>query len=204
MPTKKVKAKKLDKKLKKKPDNKPDKKLDTKQEKQKDKEQNKKQEGFVFRVKLGDREIELRGAYEEVTKTIENLPNMIGNVNKAFDITQPKTVATITVKTEQPPKKPAKTKAEESKQSYPKIPSSKNCSEAILKFLETDWGKWRPRTMKELKEAIKFNKMKYPGRMLSATLDALAEKGKVRRWNTNTGFVYILAEEKSSGGGKSK
>jgi hypothetical protein len=41
--------------------------------------------------------------------------------------------------------------------------------------------------------------------MLTATLDALAEKGKVQRWNTNTGFVYILAEEKtSSSGGKSK
>ena len=200
MPTKKVKVKKLDKKLKKKPD----KKLDKTQEKKQDKEQDKKPEGFVFRVKLGDREIELRGAYEEVTKTIENLPNLMGNVNKAFDITQPKTVATITVKTEQPPTKVAKKETEESKQSYPKIPSSKNCSEAILKFLETDWGKWRPRTMKELKEAMKFNKLKYPGRMLSATLDALAEKGKVRRWNTNTGFVYILAEEKSSAGGKSK
>jgi hypothetical protein len=59
--------------------------------------------------------------------------------------------------------------------------------------------------MEELKEVMKSNKLKYPGRMLKATLDGLAEKGKVRRWNTNTGFVYILADEKSSSSrGKSK
>jgi len=165
----------------------------------------KKQEGFVFRVKLGDREVELRGTHEEVTKTIENLPSLVANVNKAFEITKPKTVATITVKTEQPPEKAAKAKAEASKQIYPKISATKSCGEAVLKFLETEWGKWRPRTMEELKEATKSNKLKYPGRMLSATLDGLAEKGQVRRWNTNTGFVYILADEKSpSSGGKSK
>ena len=169
----------------------------------KERKHEKKQEGFVFRVKLGEREVELRGPYEEVTKTIESLPSLVSNVAKAFEITKPKTVATITVKTEQPPKKAAKTKDEPSKQSYPKISNVKNCGEAVLKFLETEWGKWRPRTMQELKEAMKSNKLKYPGRMVSATLDALAEKGKVRRWNTNTGFVYILAEEKpSSSGGK--
>jgi hypothetical protein len=59
--------------------------------------------------------------------------------------------------------------------------------------------------MEELKEAMNANGLKYPGRTLNATLDALAEKEKVRRWNTNTGFVYILAEEKtSSSRGESK
>ena len=156
-------------------------------------------------MKLGDREVKLKGTYEEVTKTLENLPGLVANVSKAFEPTKPKTVATITVKTEQPPKKAAKAKAEESKQSNPKISAAKNCGEAVLKFLETDWGKWRPRTKEELKEAMKSNKLKYPGRTLNATLEALAEKGKVRRWNTNTGFVYILADEKpSSSRGKSK
>ena len=68
----------------------------------------------------------------------------------------------------------------------------------MLRFLETDWGKWRPRTMEELREAMRANELKYSERTLGATLDALAEKGKVRRWNTNTGFVYILAEGKTS------
>jgi hypothetical protein len=161
-----------------------------------------KQEEFVFRVKLGEHELELKGTHAEVTKTLENLPNLFTNVKTAFDLVKPKTVATITVKTEPPDKKEsAKEAAEAPAQDYPKIRSPKSCDEAILKFLETDWGKWRPRTMDELKEAMNANKLKYPGRMLSATLDALAEKNKVRRWNTNAGFVYILADEKSSGSG---
>jgi hypothetical protein len=162
-----------------------------------------KQEGFAFRVKIGECEVEIRGTHEEVTKTIENLPNLFINVNKAFDIAKPKTVATITVKTEAPPKKTAKATAEAPTQSYPKIGSPASCDDAVLRLLETDWGKWRPRTMQELKEAINANGLKYPGRMLSATLEALAEKGKVQRWNTNTGFVYILAEKTSTSGGKS-
>jgi hypothetical protein len=161
--------------------------------------------GFTFRVKLGEYEVEVRGTREEVTKTIENLPNLFTSVNKAFEIAKPKTVATITVKTEPSPKEASKAAAEAPAQKYPKIASPASCDEAVLKLLETDWGKWRPRTMEELKEAMNANGLKYPGRTLSATLDALAEKGKVQRWNTNTGFVYILAEEKaSSSGGKAK
>ena len=160
-----------------------------------------KHEGFSFRVKIGEYEVEIRGTHEEVTKTIENLPNFITNVNKAFESAKPKTVATLTVKTEAAPKAAPEAPA----QKYPKIASPASCEEAVLRFLETDWGKWRPRTMEELQEAIKANGLKYPGRTLGATLDALADKGMVRRWDTNTGFVYILAEEKPlSSGGKSK
>jgi hypothetical protein len=177
--------------------------LPKKEVKEKKSEEN--QEGFAFRVKLGEYEVEIRGTFEEVTKTIESLPNLVTNVNKAFEIAKPKTVATITVKTEAPPKDASKAVAEAPAQIYPKITSPASCEEAVLRFLETDWGKWRPRTMEELKEAMNANGLKYPGRTLSATLDALAEKGKVRRWSTNTGFVYILADEKtSSSGGKPK
>ena len=167
------------------------------------KEQNieEKHEGFAFRIKIGEYEVEIKGTYEEVTKTIESLPNLVTNVQKAFENVRPKTVATLTVKTEAAPKAAPEAPA----QSYPKIGSPPNCEEAVLRFLETDWGKWRPRTMEELQEAIKANGLKYPGRTLGATLDALADKGMVRRWDTNTGFVYILAEEKPlSSGGKSK
>jgi Fe2+ or Zn2+ uptake regulation protein len=56
--------------------------------------------------------------------------------------------------------------------------------------------------MEEMKDAMKANKMEYNTRTLNGTLNTLADKGLVRRWNTTTGFVYILAEEKplSSGG----
>ena len=161
-----------------------------------------KPESFAFRVKIGDYEVEMRGTHEEVTKTIENLPNLVTNVHKAFENVKPKTVATLTVKTEAPPKATPKVTSEAPAQTYPKIISPANCEEAVIRILETDWGKWRPRTTEELKEAIKANELKYPPRILATTLNELADKGMVRRWNTNTGSVYILAEEKplSSGG----
>lgn len=157
------------------------------------------QGNFAFRVKIGDYEVEINGTYEEVNKTLENLPNIITNVHKAFEEVKPKTVATITVKTEAPQKDTAKTV----KETYPRIGSTADCQEAVIRVLETDWGKWRPRTMEELKEVMRSNELKYPGRVLPDTLDQLADKGLVRRWNTNTGFVYILAEGKTphSGGG---
>jgi len=46
-----------------------------------EKKNEEKQEGFVFRVKLGEYEVELKGTHEEVTKTLENLPNLFTNVN---------------------------------------------------------------------------------------------------------------------------
>lgn len=162
----------------------------------------KKSEGFAFRIKLGEYEVEIKGTSEEVTKTLKDLPNLVANVQKAFESAKPKTVATLTVKTEptakskETPKAPAQT--------YPKITGVVNCQDAILGLLETDWGKWRPRTMEELNDAMKANKVTYTKRTLDRTLNKLADKGKVRRWNTNTGFVYILAEKKPySGRGES-
>ena len=162
----------------------------------------KKSEGFAFRIKLGDYEVEITGTPEEVTKTLKDLPNLVANVHKAFESVKPKTVATLTVKTEPTAKSKEKTKAPA--QAYPKITGVVNCQEAVLGLLETDWGKWRPRTMEELNDAMKANKITYTKRTLERTLNKLADKGKVRRWNTNTGFVYILAEKKtSSAGGES-
>jgi hypothetical protein len=162
-----------------------------------------KQEGFAFRVKIGEYEVEITGTHAEVTKTLENLPNLITNVHKAFENVKPKTVATLTVKTEPPPK--AKVEPKPATQIYPKIKSVANCEDAVLRLLETDWGKWRPRTMEELNDAMKANDIKYTTRTLEGTLNKLANKRMVRRWNTTTGFVYILAEEKpSSSGGETQ
>lgn len=165
-------------------------------EKKKLKEKN---EGFAFRVKIGEYEVEITGTHAEVTKTLENLPNLITKVHQAFENVKPKTIATLTVKTEPPPK--AKAVPKTPAQTYPKIRSAANCEGAVLRLLETNWGKWRPRTMEELKDAMKANKIKYTKRTLERTLNKLADKGMVRRWNTNTGFVYILAEEKPSSSG---
>ena len=109
-------------------------------------------------------------------------------VHKAFKATKPKTKATITVKTQA---KKGKTQT----QKYPKIYHPEDCSEALLSLLATDWGRWRPRTVDELKEALKANGLEYPGRTLAGVLLSLVNKEKVRRWRTDSGCVYILAEE---------
>lgn len=158
---------------------------------------------FAFRAKIGEYEIEVNGTHEEVWKTLKDIDEILTNIHKAFEKVKPKTVATLTVKTEPSTKEKASSKFHS--QPYPIIKSATKCEDAVLKLLETDWGKWRPRTMEELDDAMRANKMKYKKRNLERTLNKLANKGMVRRWNTNTGFVYILAEGKtSSSGGKTK
>jgi hypothetical protein len=145
---------------------------------------------FAFRVKIGEYEVEIKGTREEVKKTIGELPTLITNVNKAFEIVKPKTVATLTVKT-------GTAKEETHTQKYPKISSTENCDEAVVRILETDWGKWRPRTLDELREALQANGLNYSGRVLARVLMSLVKKEKIKRWNTDAGFVYILVEEEA-------
>lgn len=148
--------------------------------------------GFVFRVKLGDYEVEIGGTREEVLKSVEDLPNLITSVDKAFQRVRPRKVATLTVKTE-----PAKDQKALS-QKYPKVLPTEKSDQAILRLLETDWGKWRPRTIDEVKDALKANGMDYSAHILTGVLINLVRKGRIRRWNTDAGYVYILAEKEAS------
>lgn len=143
---------------------------------------------FVFRVRMGEYEVEISGEREEVVKTIRELPSLMAGVHKAFEVPKPQATATLTVKTS-----PAKKDTPVEK--YPKISGAESCGEAVLSILETDWGKWRPRTVSELKEALKANEMNYPGRTLAGVLFGLVRKGTVKRWKTDSGCVYILTEE---------
>jgi hypothetical protein len=139
---------------------------------------------------MGEYEVEINGTREEVLKTIEELPSLTVNVHKAFESLKPKTVATLTLKKEG-------AKEEALMQKYPKILRTEKCDEAILRILETDWGKWRPRTVTELKDALKENKLNFSGRILAGVLMGLVRKGRVRRWKTDAGYVYILAEKEA-------
>ena len=143
---------------------------------------------FVFRVKMGEYEVEISGSREEVLKTIEELPSLTANVHRAFESLKPKTVATLTVKKEG-------AKEEALMQKYPKILRTEKCDEAVLRILESDWGKWRPRTVGELKDALKANELDFSGREIAAVLLGLVRKRAIRRWKTDAGQVYILAEK---------
>jgi len=136
---------------------------------------------FSLRVKFGSHEIEISGTREEVMKTIEELPHLIASVSKAFD------TVNIKVNASQPV----------TSTTYPAIPSSANCSEAVLKLLKTDWGKQQPRTLPELVKAMKANALHYPSTTLSGVLVWLVKKGKVKRWKTDKGYVYALTEKET-------
>jgi hypothetical protein len=144
--------------------------------------------GFVFRVKIGEYEVEIGGSREEVLKTVEELPSLMSGVRDAFESVKPKTVATLTIKKEAP-------KEEAVTQKFPKIVRTNKCDEAVLRVLESDWGKWRPRTVAELEDALKASDLDFSGREVAAVLLGLVRKGRIRRWKTDAGHVYILAEK---------
>jgi hypothetical protein len=161
-----------------------------------DKSFREKNEPFAIRIRISEYEVELKGTRNEVMQTLESLSSIVSNVHKAFENVKPKTVATLTVKTEA-----SKASVEASAQKYPKITAVENCEDAVVKILETDWGKWRPRTTDELLEAMRANDLEHSPHALEIALNELANKGLIRRWNTNAGFVYILAEGKSVSSG---
>jgi hypothetical protein len=148
--------------------------------------------GFGLRVKLGEYEIELHGERGEVLETLGELPGLMVNVVRAFEVLKPKTVTTLTVKTDA-----AKEEVQAQKQKYPKIAATGDCDVAVLRVLETDWGKWRPRTMEELKAALEASGLRFEGRVFAGVLAGLVRRGLVRRWKTVSGVVYILAEKEA-------
>ena len=136
---------------------------------------------FSFRVKMGQREIEISGTREEVMKTIEELPQLMETVSKAFELTKNRE------ETMQPVSSV-----------FPSI-SSSSCNEAVLQLLASDWGR-QPRGLTELGEALKANAVYYPSTTVSGVLAWLVRKNKIKRWKTDKGYVYVLAGGKRENG----
>ena len=144
---------------------------------------------FSFRVRIGEHEIEISGSHEEVMKTIDQLPKIMPNVSSAFQairFEKGKVEVSSTVQ---------KVRGKGIPLPYPKIPKTKSCKEAVLHLLRSDWGRWRPRTLNELLEGLRANALNYPASSLSSVLVRLVRKGVIRRWKTEEGYVYILAEK---------
>ena len=145
---------------------------------------------FSLRVKINQNEIEISGTQKEVLKTMQELPELIVKVSKAFNEKNSE------VAIEKTPIKVRLASPETvSSKGSPSIKGAKNCSQAVLKLLETEWGAWRPRTLPEIVEALKDNAIHYPASTLSGVLSWLVKRGKVRRWKTDAGYVYILPEK---------
>jgi hypothetical protein len=150
---------------------------------------------FSVRVRFGEYEIELGGTRKEVLETLNDLPTLVVKVMKAFEEAKLKTTTQTETKPLTVRIAPASANAPASSIPIPTIQPAKQFSQSILNLLETDWGRWRPRTMPEIIEALKANGVHYPATTLSGVLMWLVKKGKVRRWKTDEGYVYILAEK---------
>jgi len=143
---------------------------------------------------MNQNEIEISGTKKEVLDVIEALPKLVGQVSKALNPAEAKTPASedkpvvvrLTPSTAVSPKM------------FPSIKEAKNCSGAVVKLLMTEWGTWKPRTTPEIIEALKANALHYPRSTLSGVLAWLVKKGKVRRWKTDAGYVYILTEKEAA------
>jgi hypothetical protein len=144
---------------------------------------------------LGQFEVEISGSREDVMLMIEDLPKLVTAVSEAFS----------QVQSEPHPDRTADQSAFQVSSldsqsttrvatAYPSIQSSGGCADAVVRLLATGWGKVAPRTLPEIVEAMRANAVHYPVTTLSGVLNWLVRKGKVKRWKTDKGYVYILAQ----------
>jgi len=143
---------------------------------------------FSLRVRLGRCEVEISGNRDEVLKTVSDLPNLVATISEAF--AQAGVEVSKEPMVDQTSSLPCSAPVSVV---YPSIQSSGNCSDAVLKLLSSDWGRATPRTLPELIEAMKANAVHFPATTLSGVLNWLVRKGRVKRWKTDKGYVYVLS-----------
>jgi len=141
---------------------------------------------FSLRVRLGRCEVEISGSRDEVLETVKDLPSLVAAISEAF------TGAGVEVSSNAPVGVESTSSASVSSV-FPSIQSSGNCSDAVLRLLSTDWGRAVPRALPELVEAMRANAVHFPATTLSGVLNWLVRKGRVKRWKTDKGYVYVLA-----------
>jgi len=134
---------------------------------------------FSLRVRLGQCEVEISGSRDEVLHTVEDLPRLVAVISEAFsqvgvEVSQNETSAPAPV--------------------YPSIQSTGGCADAVLRLLTAQWGRAAPRTLPEIVEAMRVNAVHYPATTLSGVLNWLVRKGRVKRWKTDKGYVYVSAQ----------
>jgi len=141
---------------------------------------------ITIRVKIGNNEVEVSGAREEVLETLTNLTQIVGKVSEAFSGVQsspqplPKAVP---AQTSEPTMLPSVT-----------MPPDAKCPDTIIKLLDTEWGRTTPRTQGELIEAMKVNAIFFPEGTVKGRLTDLTKKGVLRRIQTERGYGYILVK----------
>lgn len=134
---------------------------------------------FRIRVKIGEVEVEIGGAREEVISTLNELGGIVGKVQDAFKLEGDVNL---------------NLKPRDAAEDFPKIPTTNQCSEAVISLLSTEWGR-TPRTLSEIREAMEANAIFFPKTTLSGVLVWLVKKNKIRRWkDKRRGYVYTIHE----------
>jgi len=141
---------------------------------------------FSLRVKIGNYEIELSGAREEVLQALNDLPDIVNKVSKAFGSIQVSAPATSQAPTTL--EKPGAVGA-----SYPLISATESCSDALIQLFSSDWAKEKPRALSDVATVLEANALHYPIATVAKTLERLTRRNKLRRWKTEEGYVYVLA-----------
>ena len=147
---------------------------------------------FSLRVRLGRCEVEISGSKDDVLRTVEDLPNLVAVISEAFsqagvEVSQNE----VGVQSVSPV---SSSQSSSHAHVYPSIRSTGGCADAVLRLLATHWGRASPKTLPEIVEAMRANAVHYPVTTLSGVLNWLVRKGKVKRWKTDKGYVYVLAQ----------
>lgn len=140
-------------------------------------------EQFSIRVKIGEKEVEIAGSKDEVIKTLDDLPEIVRKISAALSISIASPISFPSLS-----KTGAKVPAEVK---FPSISGASSISDAVVKLLSTEWGK-KPRTGKDLFEAMKANAIHHSWKGVLGTLTRLTKSGKIRRWRLNQEYVYTL------------
>ena len=145
------------------------------------------EKSLSIRIKIGNNEIEISGSPSNISKMLDDLPKIVDKVSTSFSTA--KLVSSITSISKQKTKPP--------EERFPTISTQIgiSCPEAITAILSTKWGRKKPRNLGEILEAMKVNAMHYPSSTLSGVLTWLVKRGKLRRWKTDEGYVYIISEQ---------
>jgi hypothetical protein len=138
---------------------------------------------FTVRIRIGNNEIEISGTHEEVTRTLDDISELVSKVTSAFgNIPTPHHIQ-VNEQTTQ--------KSEEEFPSITIDPATA-CPDAIIQILSTDWGKRKPRTLGEQLMAMKVNAIHYPEGTVKGRLTDLTKRGVLRRISSRRGYEYIL------------
>jgi hypothetical protein len=128
---------------------------------------------------MGEMELELVGERDEVISTLDNLNNIIEKVSEAFNGKKEQTNKLFPYEIDEIKK-------------YPRISKVTHCSDAIQALLLTEWGK-TPRTIGDLRDAMKANAIFFPKTTISGVLVWMVKGGRLHRWkDKNKGYLYVI------------